>query len=398
MISFLRHILLCVAVVLMAAGPVAAQNTKAQENRKAALEKEIAEIDRQLKATSSKTTSALSTLSLVRKKISNRKALVAESDQAIAALEAEIRVRKAEVARIQGRLDTLSFYYGRLVRNAYKNRDSRIWYMYILSSRDLGQAWRRYSYLRDLSASMNVQARKIKETRAELEEEMAQLEQKQAEAREARTLRQQEVNKLQKEESESQALVNKLNKDKKRYQNELAAKRRQVEALNREIERIIRAAMESKGTRKGGKKPSAPIDYKLGNEFSSNKGKLPWPAEGPVIDHYGQHYHPVFKNVKLPFNNGMTIVLSKGTAVKAVFNGTVKQIVVMPGYNQCVLVQHGNYFSFYCKLGSVSVKPGEKVKTGQVLGTVDTIAGETALHFQIWEGRSPQNPELWLRP
>ena len=398
MISFLRHILLCVAVVLMAAGPVAAQNTKAQENRKAALEKEIAEIDRQLKATSSKTTSALSTLSLVRKKISNRKALVAESDQAIAALEAEIRVRKAEVARIQGRLDTLSFYYGRLVRNAYKNRDSRIWYMYILSSRDLGQAWRRYSYLRDLSASMNVQARKIKETRAELEAEMAQLEAKQAEAREARTLRQQEVNKLQKEESESQALVNKLNKDKKRYQNELAAKRRQVEALNREIERIIRAAMESKGTRKGGKKPSAPIDYKLGNEFSSNKGKLPWPAEGPVIDHYGQHYHPVFKNVKLPFNNGMTIGLSKGTAVKAVFNGTVKQIVVMPGYNQCVLVQHGNYFSFYCKLGSVSVKPGEKVKTGQVLGTVDTIAGETALHFQIWEGRSPQNPELWLRP
>jgi septal ring factor EnvC (AmiA/AmiB activator) len=398
MISFLRHILLCVAVVLMAAGPVAAQNTKAQENRKAALEKEIAEIDRQLKATSSKTTSALSTLSLVRKKISNRKALVAESDQAIAALEAEIRVRKAEVARIQGRLDTLSFYYGRLVRNAYKNRDSRIWYMYILSSRDLGQAWRRYSYLRDLSASMNVQARKIKETRAELEEEMAQLEQKQAEAREARTLRQQEVNKLQKEESESQALVNKLNKDKKRYQNELAAKRRQVEALNREIERIIRAAMESKGTRKGGKKPGAPIADKLGNECSSNKGRLPWPAEGPVIDHYGQHYHPVFKNVKLPFNNGMTIGLSKGTAVKAVFNGTVKQIVVMPGYNQCVLVQHGNYFSFYCKLGSVSVKPGEKVKTGQVLGTVDTIAGETALHFQIWEGRSPQNPELWLRP
>lgn len=395
---FLRHILLCVAVVLMVAGPVAAQNTKAQENRKAALEKEIAEIDRQLKATSSKTTSALTTLSLVRKKITDRKALVAESDQEIAAIEAEIRVRKAEVERIQGRLDTLSFYYGRLVRNAYKNRDSRIWYMYILSSRNLGQAWRRYSYLRDLSASMNVQARKIKETRAELEAEMEQLEQKQAEAREARARRQQEVNKLQKEESESQALVNKLNKDKKRYQNELAAKRKQVEALNREIERIIRAAMESKGTKKGGKKPGAPIDYKLGNEFSSNKGKLPWPAEGPVIDHYGQHYHPVFKNVKLPFNNGMTIGLTKGTAVKAVFNGTVKQIVVMPGYNQCVLVQHGNYFSFYCKLGSVSVKPGEKVKTGQVLGTVDTIAGETALHFQIWEGRSPQNPELWLRP
>ncbi|MBR0290949.1 MAG: M23 family metallopeptidase, partial [Bacteroidales bacterium] len=55
------------------------------------------------------------------------------------------------------------------------------------------------------------------------------------------------------------------------------------------------------------------------------------------------------------------------------------------------------YFTFYCKMGSVAVKAGYKVKTGQVLGHVATIADETQLHFQLWKGREPQNPEKWLR-
>ena len=136
----------------------------------------------------------------------------------------------------------------------------------------------------------------------------------------------------------------------------------------------------------------------MAKKIEPNKGKLPWPADGPVVDHFGQRYHPVYTNLKLPFNNGVTVALPAGTEIKAVFDGVVKQIVVMPGYNKCVLVQHGNYFSFYCKLGTVSVKAGDKVKTGQVVGTVDTIGGETQLHFQIWSGRTPQNPETWLRP
>ena len=69
----------------------------------------------------------------------------------------------------------------------------------------------------------------------------------------------------------------------------------------------------------------------------------------------------------------------------------------MPGYNQCVLIQHGNYFTFYCKLKSVKVKAGDKVKTGQVIGSIDTINGQTQLHFETWKDTKPQNPEQWLR-
>ena len=143
--------------------------------------------------------------------------------------------------------------------------------------------------------------------------------------------------------------------------------------------------------------PSTEVDEKLSNSFAANKGRLPWPVEGTVIESYGQHYHPVYKNVKLPFNNGVTLAVSRGTQAKAVFDGTVTQVVVVPGYNQCVLVQHGSYFTFYCKLKGVTVKAGQQVKTGQVLGTVDTISGEDQFHFQLWKERTPQNPEGWLK-
>ena len=89
--------------------------------------------------------------------------------------------------------------------------------------------------------------------------------------------------------------------------------------------------------------------------------------------------------------------MSKGEKIRSVFDGVVQQVMVIPGFNQCVMVDHGNYFTLYCKLRSVDVKAGEKVKTGQVLGEIDTINGQTQLHFELWQGSTPQNPESWLK-
>lgn len=392
------RLLLTMTAMLVMSMPLStrlyAQDTRAQESRKAKLEKEIAQIDKQLKENAAKSSNAMATLSLVKKKVADRTELVAESDKEISALSGRISARQQEIAKVQDRLDTLTLYYSRLVKSAYKNRDSKIWYMYILASDNVGQAFRRAGYLKNLSSEMNRQGEKIIDTRAELNRQVDSLEMLKTAAENLRARRAEEVSRLKKEEAESASLVSQLQKNRARYQNELAAKKRQVDALNREIERIIAAAVNKSGGKSTTKKP---VDIKLDAEFARNKGRLPWPAEGPVVDHFGQHYHPVFKSVKLPFNNGVTISLSKGASVKAVFDGVVKQIVVMPGYNKCVLIQHGNYFSFYCKLGSASVKPGDKVKTGDVIGTVDTIDGVTQLHFQIWKGTAPQNPELWLR-
>ena len=387
--------------LLLVGAAASAQDTRRQESRKAQLEKEIAAINRQLKDNARSSSRALTDLSLVRRKIAARQELIAESDREIRALDDSMKVRQQEIDRLQARHDTLSLYYNRLVRGAYKNRDSRLWYMYILSSENIGQAVRRFGYLKGLSRNMSEQGKRIQETAAELELEKERLAGLREEAQALRGQRQADVDALRGEEGESASLVARLEKDRRKYQDELRKKNREVEALNREIAAIIRkaTAKPKSGSKssKGGKTTSTAVDEKLSSSFAANKGRLPWPVEGTVIESYGQHYHPVYKNVKLPFNNGVTLAVSRGAQAHAVFDGTVAQVVVIPGYNQCVLVQHGSYFTFYCKLKAVSVKAGDKVKTGQALGTVDTLSGEDQFHFQLWQERTPQNPENWLR-
>ena len=405
MIRRLR-ILAALSALLLGVLGTQAQDTARQESRRAALQKEIAQLERQIKENASKSQNALNELTLVRKQIETRRSLVQESAREIRQLDDTIAVRQEETERLRQRLETMEQYYRRLVRNAYKNRDARVWYSYLLSSKDLGQASRRYTYLRDLSRQMNSQAGKIREVRAGIEEEISRLAALRQEADAIRQEHERELQGLRKEELRSDELVTSLKKDKNLYQRQLENKRKQVEALNREIERIIAQAIEEarrkeEEARKNNRtviKDTAPIDYKLSEDFAANKGKLPWPADGPVVETFGRHNHPVYTTLVMPANNGVNIGVSRDAQVRAVFNGEVKHVIVMPGYGRFVLVQHGSYFTFYCKLGQVDVKAGDHVGTGQVLGRVDMIDGQTQLHFEVWKEKTPENPENWLRP
>ena len=386
-----------VVVLLSVSMAASAQDTRAQEEKKARLEREIAIIDKQLAQNASQSSSMLTDLSLIRKKISNRKALVSESDRVIRQYSDSIYLAQKEINRLQARVDTLTAHYSKLVLSAYKNRDSRIWYMYMFASDNLGQAFRRFGYFRNLSSQMQNEAKSIRAMQDELalKQERLALLKKDAEA--VRAERKKELDNLKKDESKADNVVKKLQKDRKKYQSQLASKKKEIDALNREIARLIANAMNKDGQKSSSKKPKAPVDMKLDAEFSKNKGKLPWPADGPVVSRFGKHYHPVYKNLELPPNNGVDIALAKGEHVKAVFDGVVSQVLVMPGYNQCVLVQHGNYFTLYCKMKNIAVQAGDKFKTGQLIGDIDTINGQTQLHFEVWKGKDPQNPETWLR-
>ena len=368
-----------------------AQDTSAQREQKEKLEKEIELINRQLSSTDSKSRSALSNYNLLSKKISNRKKLLEASRRKEREIADQIYLKQKEINSLQASCDTLAAHYDRLVLSAYKNRDSRIWYMYILASDDLSQAYRRYGYFKSLASQIQTQAAIIEEQKAELLRQKAALQEMKTLQKRQSEESGRELGRLTGEQKDASKLVDRLKKEKKRYQKELAAKKKQVEALDREIARIVKEAMK--------KSPSGKteIDRALATEFSKNKGLLPWPADGPVVEPFGERYHQVYKNIKLPKNNGIDIALKSGTPVCCVFDGVVKQVLVMPGYNQCVLVQHGNYFTFYCKLRNVKVKSGQKVTTGQQLGVVDTINKETQLHFQVWKDTTPQNPESWLK-
>lgn len=387
------------ALLLACCLPAGAQSLSSSKDKKARLERDIRILEQQLQSATAKSNTAATQLNILRAQTAARKELLQDSEKELRIITDSARRCQKEVERVQARLDTMTYYYGRLVHNAYKNRDSRMWYMYILASENLGQGMRRYGYLRQLSVQMNEQGRRIGEEKDRLEQEKQRLDSLRKQVRKLRDERAVELDKVRREENKSQQLVNQLQKDRRTYQNQLAAKRKQVEALNREIERLIQQEMAGdKGKGKaGGKKTQTKIDTALSDQFSANKGKLPWPAEGRVVSHFGRNPHPVYTKLEMPFNNGVGIAVDKDAPVMAVFNGVVKQIVVVPGYNQCVLVQHGGYFTFYCKLASVNVKAGDKVKIGQVLGRVDSIAGETQLHFELWEGKNPQNPEFWLK-
>lgn len=390
----LLSLIFCITAALALSKPAISQSVDAQKEKKARLEKEIAIIDKQLAKVSSQSSSKLTELELVRKKIENRKELLREADALVRHYDDRIYKAQRQINMLQSRVDTLSDHYSRLVRSAYKNRDTRLWYMYILSSDNISQAFRRFGYFRNLSSQINEDARKLKQAQEELQKEKEAMRGLKSEAESVRQARAAELEKLKQEEAGVDSVVRQLNKDKKKYQAQLASKKKEVEALNKQLAKAVASAMKDKSGRADKTDPEA---VRLSAEFAKNKGKLPWPAAGPVVDHFGERYHPVYKNLKLPPKNGIEIALDPNTEVKSVFDGVVKQIIVQPGYNICVIVQHGNYFSFYCRLKSTSVKAGDKVRTGQTIGIVDTMNSQTRLHLEVWQGSKPQNPLSWLR-
>ncbi|NLX41470.1 MAG: peptidoglycan DD-metalloendopeptidase family protein [Bacteroidales bacterium] len=388
----MKRLLLIVLLLLFSLG-ASAQDVSRQSEQKKRLEEEIEFINRQLKEILSKEKASTLELTLIRKKISNRKAIIEGIDKEIAEIGRNINAKTRSIQTLQREIDTLESYYARLVRNTYKNRDTKVWFMYLFASESIGQGYRRFSYLKNLANIVNEQGIKIREKQAQLELEKKELENMKKEAEATRAEREKEYKELLREENMSRQVADNLSKSRKQQMRELEKKRQQVERLNREIESILSKTVKTQ------QKEKTPIDYTLSGMFEQNKGKLPWPvAKGVVVGKYGVHYHPVYKNLKLPENNGIDISTSKNAEVLCVFDGVVKQIIMMPGYNQCVLIQHGNYFTFYCKLKKVNVKNGDKVTTGEPIGILNEEGNTSELHFQIWKGTTKQNPAVWLRP
>ena len=392
-----------IAALILAMLPLAGQNSAKQKKQLEKLRSEIAELDRQIKANDSKSADAASRLELTRKKVATGKALVEQAGRDLDSLELELESKEREIRLASGQLDTTMQTYAKLVRKAYLTRDTNLWFVYIFSGDGLAQTVRRAAYMKNISNTLKAEARSIRSKKASLEQQKADLDSLKAEYRLSLEQRSADLEALKSDEKAEKDIVDKLKKDQAAYKKQLAKKQKEANALNKKIQEMVAAEAKAAAQRKkaeakkGKSSPKGKADVKLSNSFAGNKGKLPWPVAGTIVGRYGQHYHPVYKNVALPFNNGVDIAAQTKAPVTAVFEGEVRQVVVMPGYNQCILVQHGDYYTFYCKLGDVSVKAGDKVKAGTLLGHVDTISGETQLHFQVWKGTDSMDPEKWLR-
>jgi murein DD-endopeptidase MepM/ murein hydrolase activator NlpD len=139
-------------------------------------------------------------------------------------------------------------------------------------------------------------------------------------------------------------------------------------------------------------------EAKLASSFAALRGRMPFPVpSGFISDHFGVHKHPILKGVMIN-NNGIDIQTSAGSAVHSVYDGVVQSVVNIPGINMVVAIQHGDYFTVYSKLENVSVSMGQRVRTGQRIGSVASDEdGTSEINFQVWKNTVRQNPESWLK-
>ena len=402
MFIYIRHRATFFLTMLFLAIAASAHGQSVDEHR-ARIEKiegEIRLLDNQIRSTSQKQKNTLDELVFIKRKIENREFILKEIDKELKRLESAITLKNSEIRRSERELDTLEKRYGHLVLNTYKNRDTRIWFLYILSSKSIGQGYRRWEYLKDYADAINRQGEEIKSMRKEIIAQKDTLVRLKNNTVATQREREREYETLLAEQKEMERYSKQLASNQNKYRRELASKRNEVEKLNREVERLLAQAIkqqEQKSTDKEDYPVFAASTAQLTADFASNKGKLPWPVDnGVIIEKFGQHYHPLFKGVKLPFNNGINISTSAGKSVKSVFHGVVSRVVIIPGYNQCVLVEHGNYFTFYCKLADVSVKVGDRINTGDIIGTLAVSNNTSTLHFELWNKTIKQDPELWL--
>ncbi len=383
-----RHakiILAAMLAVLLTAGELAGQEKQKEE--KAKIEKEISLLNQEIARNEKARGSAINRLNLQKKQIKNRQELIRLSDREIARLSGDISRKQQDILSLRLRLDTLEAGYARLVRCCYRNRDNKVWYMYLLSSEDPSQAYHRYAYLKSFSTSLKREALRIRQTRSELESQQQRLRQLKDDEDRLRGRRELELSALEKEKKASEKTLATLKKDKKKYQRELAQKKKEAERLEQEIRAIIKKSM---GGKKGVTTKMTAVDVALSKEFAANKKKLPWPVEGSVVPQ-------VHGNLRSDRYN-IHIATQPSAPVQAIFNGTVLQVAILPGYNLCVLIRHGEYVSLYCKLASASVRAGDSVHTGQNIGKVSTIGGENQLLFALRKGEKDQlNPLDWLK-
>lgn len=369
-----------------------------------ALQEEIKVINEQLTVLSRNHRNSLEEFNLVSKKADGRQRIVRSIENECARLEKAIDSTN-RVIKYQGeRLAKYEENYRKLLVNAYKHRDSRLWFMYLLASGDIEQGYHRWQHFKRFAKEINKYGKQIIEERNLMQARKASLMQLDSQSRARKAEAKAEYETLLSEKKDLDRKVRQLNSKKSAYTKELSGKRRQMEKLNREIERLIaleiQKAQNNTSTQQQTNNHVGVTSFTaLNADFEKNLGNFPWPVDkGVITEGFGQRNHPVFKNVKLPFNNGVNISTEKMANVLAIANGTVSRVIAIPGYNQCVMIRHGDYFTFYCKLEKVFVSAGARVRAGEIIGYLDSENDDISiLHFEIWKGTEKQDPELWLR-
>lgn len=397
----MKQLLVSLIVCLCSVTALFAQTNsliKELENKRAALQKQIRESETLVRTATRDITSQLNSLNSLAGQIIERKRYIEHINNDMEIINRQLNSIERELIRLEKDLLDKKKKYEASVQYLYKNRTIEEKLLFIFSAQTLSQTYRRLRYVNEYATYQRLQGEEILKKQETVKKKKAEL-QATKKAREALLKeREEERKRLETEEQLKKNLLAALQKKQKTLQDELDKKRREASKLNARIDKLIAEEIEKSG--KSSKTFTlSKADRELSGNFVNNRGKLPVPVTGAyiIVNGYGEYNVQGLRNVKLN-NKGIDIQAKPGAQARAIFDGEVTAVFQVSGLSN-ILVRHGNYISVYCNLSSVSVKKGDKVKTGQNLGGIfsdRTDNNRTVLHFQLRREREQLNPEPWL--
>jgi septal ring factor EnvC (AmiA/AmiB activator) len=382
------------------------------EERKAQILKEISENKSRLEAEKKKEKSVLSQISQQKQLIQLRQKLLNTTAKQTRILSDEIYLTQLEMNKLNRELKVLKEDYKKMIVKSYKSRNEQSRIMFILSSENFLQAYKRIQYMKQYAGFRKMQGEEIKEKQNKLVQAEKRLSESKKEKEVVLAQTEKEKQELEKEKQEQERLVKLIQKDKKKISAEISKKQKEAKDIDAKIKKLIAAEIAAANKRNAEKSgTTAPkagttaaskfvltADGKVASDnFKANKGKLPWPvAKGYVSLKHGDQPHPIHKNLTI-HNSGVEISTEPGSSARAVFGGEVLQVQVISANNKAVYIQHGDFITVYLNLSSVSVSKGQKVSIKQNIGKIHTdSSGKAVIKFLVLQNTTTLNPETWL--
>ena len=334
-------------------------------------EREISITNDLLSKTRKNQQSADKELKLIRNKIRNRRNIISNLEQQAGLLNRNIDEKGSTIASLEQDLARLRKEYGEMVYSAYKNYKLNSFLVFLFSSKDFNDATRRIAYMRRYNRMREQKAARIDSTAASLGREVTDLQNKKSELDKVYQSRNRELASLGKDETQYKASSEKFRNEASRLASTIKQNKKKIEQLQQRIQRLIEAESRK---HKAQPRSAAQNEYiaKLSGQFDQNRGKLPYPVRGVIVDGYGKHAHAVRQSVTVN-NTGINIAAEAGAPVKAVFEGEVSVVFFVPGMNNAVMIRHGDYVTVYANLEAVGVKTGDRVTLNPVSYTHLTL-------------------------
>jgi murein hydrolase activator len=375
------------------------------EEQKAKIQQEIREKERLLSEQKKKEKNVVKVVAKQNEKIGLQVKLINTTEKQKKVLGNSMYINQVKVNQLKKDLAILKEDYAEMIDKSYKSRSEQSKAMFLLSSDNFLQAYKRAQYMKQYSSFRKMQGEEIKEKTAQLEQYNNKLgkQKKEKEVLIAESVK--EKQDLEKERQEQQRLLNAIKKDKNKIIAEIRKKQKESRAIEKQIDRLIREAIAAANKKSGNVTNTTtfvltPEAKELANDFKANRGRLPWPVEkGALTKRFGRQPHPLEPSIMVE-SSGIEISSEKGAKARAVFNGEVSEVQQAPNGTATVVIRHGDYITTYSNLGSVNVSKGQNVTTKQTLGTIhyNNFTGKAVLKFLIFQNMTKLNPQSWIKP